>query len=466
MLGGSVEDNALTGLVWNDRLAPQIALKIKASDFSTQTYRRIAEAALDFLQRHNRPARTHIVDILEVDIKRGNDGQFMSEILQEMEKRLAPELNEEFVLSELDKFLAIQRLTVAVNQASDKLSNGELDEAREILRAPDLLPKDTPGVFLRDTERWFSFLREDDDRDLFSSGIDTLDERHVRPARGELFMLLAASGMGKSWFLIGAGKRNVLAERKNVLHITLENSLEITLQRYTQAFLSLTRDESRSVAIRVFKRPGDDPTAAHLDRDNPTADSIKGLGRYELERRLQPYQTRGGGHLLVKHFPTGTLTMGMLIAYLDALEQTERFKPDLILLDYLTMMNIDTRDMRISIGQLTRNLRGLASLRDFALITVIQANRLGQTAQLVRRTHTGEDLSIAATSDTFLTYSQTPHEKDLRIARIMVDKARNSQDRWLALITQAYELGQFCLDSNYMTDSLRNQLAEGEADDA
>jgi hypothetical protein len=34
------------------------------------------------------------------------------------------------------------------------------------------------------------------------------------------------------------------------------------------------------------------------------------------------------------------------------------------------------------------------------------------------------------------------------------------------LITQAYELGQFCLDSNYMTDSLRNQLAEGEADDA
>jgi predicted nucleic acid-binding protein len=455
-LGGSLEDNTLTALVWNERLAPQIALKAEARDFSTDTFRRIATAALDFLERHHRPARAHIGDILEHDIRRGVNGRFMLEVINEME-RLAPLLNEEHVIGELDKFLEIQKLTKAVNQASDLLLNGDLEQAREILRAPQLLPRDKPGTWLSDTAGWFSFMRKEGDKDRFSTGIDVLDERGIRPARGELFVLLAASGRGKSWFLVNAGKHNV-ANRKNVLHLTLENTLDMTLQRYTQCLLSLTQDESKSVSVTIFIRPEDGYGSSATKHDNPQVESLHSIGIDELKERIAPFQQRG--KLLVKHFPSGLLTYGQLVAYLDSLELVHDFKPDLVILDYLTLMDVSTRDLRVNLGKLTQNLRGLASLRDFALLTVAQGNRLSKDARLVTSNHIAEDWSIVATSDTFITYSQTIDEKNKGVARILVDKSRKSGDKWLASITQAYDMGQFCLDSEYMNKYLETEIAQ------
>jgi replicative DNA helicase len=456
MLGGSVEDNTLTAIIWNERLAPQIALKVEYRDFSTDVYKRIAHAGLDFLSRHHAPARAHITDILEQDIKTGQNGRFMLEVIGEME-RLAPHLNEEHVLGELDKFIDIQKLTQAVNKASDFLTNGELEQAREILRAPQLLPTDKPGVWLHDTADWFSFLHEAADADKFSTGIEILDDRGIRPGRGELFVLLAASGRGKSWFLINAGKYNV-AQRKNVLHLTLENTLEMTLQRYTQCFLSLRQDESKPTQVSIFERHEGDVSSATIKTDDPHIQALSSTDISDMKERIAPYQQRG--KLLVKHFPSGLLTYGQLVSYLDTLELIHEFKPDLVILDYLMLMDINTRDLRVSIGKLTQNLRGLASLRNFALMTVTQGNRASKDARLVTSAHVAEDWSIVATSDTFITYSQTIDEKSRGMARILIDKSRKSSDKWIALITQSYEMGQFCLDSEYMNRYLETEVAQ------
>jgi hypothetical protein len=190
--------------------------------------------------------------------------------------------------------------------------------------------------------------------------------------------------------------------------------------------------------------------------DNPTVESLNSLGYGELADRLAPFQRRG--QLLVKHFPTGTLTLGMLVAYLDSLDKTQGFKPDILLLDYLALMNIDTRDLRVAMGKLARDLRGLAAIRQFAFMTVVQAHRRALTAGLVTAGAVAEDWSIVHTADTFLTFSQTPHEHKQGIARILIDKARNAQDKWIALVTQSYARGQFHLDSSYFGAALREQL--------
>lgn len=463
MLGGSLEENVLTALVHSNILAPHIALTVKATDFSVQVYRKIATAALDYLERYRRPARMHIVDLLADDIKRGPDGEFLGDVLQQMQ-RLAPNLNEEYVRDSLDRFIDTQRLIIAVNSASDLLHNGNLEQAREILRAPNLLmPKDTPGVWLHDPDKWLGFLREGEEAELFSSGIDVLDEHEVRPRRGELYAFLAASGMGKSWFLINIGKHNLLGDRsrKQVLHLTLENSLDTTLQRYTQCLLALTQHEQKQLDRHVFEDRGD-PDRVHRTRTGSYVfESIRALDRDELARRLHPFHARG--QLLVKHFPTSTLTFGMLNAFLDSLEQTEGFKPDLILLDYMTMMGgLDTRNLRLSIGQLGRNLRGLAEIRDCAIVTALQANRGAAGKRRVWGNMIAEDWSIHGTADTFVTYSQTPWERRTGIARILVDKARNAVDKWWCYIEQAYEIGQFCTDSAYMHKQLIEQLSEDD----
>jgi replicative DNA helicase len=183
----------------------------------------------------------------------------------------------------------------------------------------------------------------------------------------------------------------------------------------------------------------------------------------ELDRRVGRY--RQAGRLLVQHFPSGMLTYTQLAAYLDMLELTHKFKPDVVLLDYLMLMDVNPRELRVSIGKLTQNLRGMASLRQFALLTVTQGNRLSKDARLVTSKHVAEDWSIVATSDTFITYSQTIEERHRGLARILVDKSRKSGDKWIALITQAYDIGQFSLDSEYMNRYLETEVAQYIEDD-
>jgi hypothetical protein len=136
MLTGHIEDNVLCALCWSDNLAGEIVLKIKASDFSTQIYRRIAEEAIKFYEQYGQPPRTHLRDRLEAGLHHGADGRFMADLLLEMENRLASELNEDFVRAELDEFLLKQRLINAIGVASDLLHNGDLAQAVAVLGPP------------------------------------------------------------------------------------------------------------------------------------------------------------------------------------------------------------------------------------------------------------------------------------------------------------------------------------------
>jgi replicative DNA helicase len=154
--------------------------------------------------------------------------------------------------------------------------------------------------------------------------------------------------------------------------------------------------------------------------------------------------------------------MGMLNAYLDSLEQVEKFKPDLLIVDYLMMMHLDMEHLRFSMGAVARSLRGLATVRNCAVITAAQANREAANRKWVRGTDVAEDWSLVGTADTFLTYSQTDAEHELHVARLLVEKARNGRDKWSVYIAQTYETGQFCIDSAYGSGQLKDQLLEGD----
>jgi hypothetical protein len=58
MLVGGLEDNVLVALVWSPTLAPVLAEKIQVSDFSTPTYRRIAEVALEYIAQYGTAGRS------------------------------------------------------------------------------------------------------------------------------------------------------------------------------------------------------------------------------------------------------------------------------------------------------------------------------------------------------------------------------------------------------------------------
>ncbi len=449
---GTLEENILCALAWSDELAPEVNLQITAKEFSTRPFQKVARAAMDYYDQYGKPPKAHLTDILEADLLRGDDGSLIATVIESLE-RLAPLLQPAYVRDQLGHFRAVRFRITQAETALDALHKGDLNTANVIMAEQLPLPATSTEILFSDPEQSLKFL-DQDENDYFSAGIGALDDRGVRPARKTLTIFMAPPKRGKSWFLVNVGKANVI-RGKSVLHITLENSDALTSQRYVQAFCALTSGAAQQVSYPKFER---DETGrfTHMDVETTNASGISDYTRDQIAKKILRLARRGP--LIIKEFPTGSLTIPHISAYLDMLEKTKGFVPDILLLDYIDLMETDARNLRIDTGRVARALRGLAVQRNMAVITATQVNRVGADARTVTPTMVAEDYSKIGTADTIITYSQTQAEADNGLARLYVGAARGVRDRFTVMITQSYETGQFCLDSEYF-----DQFMQGEA---
>ena len=182
-----------------------------------------------------------------------------------------------------------------------------------------------------------------------------------------------------------------------------------------------------------------------------------------MEKKIKA--TVSGKDLIIKAFPTSSLTMQGFELYLDALERVHKFVPDVVCFDYPDLQKIDVDSLRTELGAIFKEHRGLAVRRNYALVTVTQGNRESAKARVTTDTHVAEDYSKIATADTVITYSQTNEEKRLGLARLFVANARTEEDKFTVLITQQYQMGQFAIDSVRMGGDYWDRI-ESSASDA
>lgn len=458
-LTGATEDNVLTALCWSESHAAAIAVKVPPELFSTRAYVRIAEAAHTFLQRFNEPPRGHIRDLLEDRLMKGEEGKLLRRTLDAMEV-LQAELKPEYVVEQLDRFIALRELSQAVEGAADALAKGDLQAAQDALYVPAANRSTSSGTWLHDPKRALRYLDAKED-DLFSSGIDVLDSNGVRPARKRMMLLIAPPKRGKSWWLVNVGKANLM-RRKRVLHITLEMPEEEVAMRYVMAMFALSEGKASTLRVPAFRSDGNGGYSS-IDFDTISAEELSAKTRPIIAKRLRALKSRA--RLLIKEFPTASLTIPQLNAYLDALKSTENFVPDLVIVDYPDLMAIDSTALRTDTGRLFKELRGLAMMRNIALVGATQGNRDSESAKTLKLKNVAEDWSKIMTADYILTYSRTEQERKIGLARIGVEAARGARDGWSALVTQSYEIGQFALDSVYMNNTMFAELKKATGAD-
>jgi replicative DNA helicase len=345
-----------------------------------------------------------------------------------------------------------QRLKVAVIEAGERYQQGGNDLAQDVeqILHKALRLKQDPmdsGTFLSDKKRILGYLNNP--VHAIALGIPELDRRGIGPTPGEMLAFMAPKGRGKTWFCIHAGVMALLQGLK-VAHITLEMGDPRIMPRYLQRLFAVAK-RNEEFEITTFVQ---DKKHVITDFNRETRKPELYFSDPRISRKLGLKMDEWGdrfGRLVVKTFPSGMLTMGQLEAYLDGLEASHKFVPDMLIIDYPDLMQIDDRqDHRIALGRLYVDLRGVMGARNLAGIVPIQTNRKGESARLVTAELTGEDYSKTQTSDIVLTYNQTPMEKDLSLARLFVDKGRNDEDKFSVLIAQNYVTGQFVTQSAFM----------------
>lgn len=448
VLSGAMQENVLTVLCFHDDAAKAIRPALEATLFESRVYQDIASQAITFLDQYGTSIGDHLFDVFE-GVLEGDDPRKASLYRKTFQALAATKdgINLKYVQESLQKFVHLQGLKRAILAAVEKIEAGRPDEAEVIIEAgmrARSISFDS-GTRLTDTQKSLQFLNTQDDG--FPTGIEALDSAGVMPARKTLFLFIAPAKKGKSWFLTHVGKFALL-QRLKVLVITLEMSEERYAQRFMQSLFSVSKREGEVMIPKMRRSDNGHFMGVDFARVQRPSLTDKGIRKF-LEASVSE-KLASKPPLVIKEFPTSSLTISQYKAYLDSLERIDNFVPDIVLLDYPDLMELDSKDLRVELSRVFKQLRGVAVERNHALVVPTQGNRESATARTTSDVHVAEDYSKIATADVVVTYSQTPEEKRMGLARLFVANARNDEDKFQVLISQAYPVGQFALDSTRM----------------
>lgn len=468
----SLQENLVTVLAYNDKegriLANTLNTGLMDPDFRT-----IAEACIEYWKKYDKAPLDHTADLLShiIEDKAHRRSKAITRILRGM-VALSDNVNTAYVLTQQRQHDRMQQIKAAIIDSAEKINTlqhgaiGEIEAVWHELLANNQVADFNPGVRGSSYKTMMAHMRVTESE--FRSGVQLLDRMHVRPARKELFMWLGASGRGKTWALICQGAE-ALKDRKKVLHITLELDHWKTLQRYYQAILHCSKRDVPSEITTLDINSKGKLIGLKPKTIKPTFAMDQEFASDELSAHVKRFGAKRLDNLIIKEFPSGTLTLAQLNAYLDALEQEENFIPDLLIVDYAGIMQTDIKNLRHSHSANVLGLRAICVKRNIAGATAWQSNREGAEAKMVKGTHIAEAWEAIGHCDNIVSFSSSDREFGLGLCRGYVPKGRGERDKFSFLMTQSYAIGQFCIESHWLNQTYYEELKAlpdtGEPDD-
>lgn len=465
----------LTALAFDDGpYGVAIAAQLRPDHFD-DIYRDFAAELLRHRRRYSSPpGKAHIRELASRAGFRGKNDPVIKQIIPQMELN-APSLNAEYVLASTQDFIRRQTVQAAIQRAIDRfeVDDAEMPADIEQIFSEALATRSTTvdsGVYFPSKDA-LQFLQRRQ-TSFISLGIPLLDRERIGLQPKKLLLYVAPKATGKSWFCVHCGKRGIMSQ-KRVVHITLEMSEDEVLERYAQAFFGMAVD-SEVIKRMEFDWPKSKKQRDQWILDHPPWHQIEvqpkltledARIKVELDKRMKKLGQRVG-KLVVKEFPTGSLTPAALISYLDLLEAVDGFVPNILIVDYPKLMKTDPNNVRIDIGRNMEQLRGIAGARNLALVCPHQSNRATIGARRVRSSNVSEDISVIQTADVVLTYARTRAEERDGLGRLTIEHARNARSGLELMLSQSYGTGQYVLEAARMRNEYWDFIKKDEpADD-
>ena len=337
------------------------------------------------------------VDIMASIIKTEMEEE--SEVLQKQVKDYFARIvatsqveDEEYVKVTALDFCKKQKLKEAIMKSVGLLKTSSFDQISEVInQAMKLgLDNDHGYDYLIDFEE--RFLKRS--RNPMTTGWKIIDDiTKGGLGRGELGVVIAPTGAGKSMALVHLGAQ-AIKEGKNVVYYTLELQDTVVASRFDSCITSVKLQDLHSFKDLIY-------------------DQVK-----ELE-----------GKLIVKEYPTKSANVNKLKQHLEKLRRSG-FEPDLICVDYGDLLQpiSSYKEKRIELETIYEDLRGMAQEFECPVWTASQTNRSGLNAEVVTMESISEAFNKCFVADLIFTLSRTITDKNNNTGRIFVAKNRNGPD--------------------------------------
>ena len=388
--GYSFQVKALSAMFSDRSFLQQIADIIQAEYFESDANSWLLDIILTHFREYKTPP-SH--DVLKVKITEIDDDILKTSIMEQLKEvfRYIESDDLKFVKDEILRFCKNQEIKHAIMDSVNLLKIGNYDEIKSKIDSAMKAGADTDigHEYKNDVIARYT----NSARDTITTGWDVIDDlMDGGLAKGELGVVMAPAGIGKSWMLINIGA-NAVKRGKTVIHYTLELNDTYVGQRYDSVITG--------IAAQNLKNYTDD-----------------------IEEKLKTLP----GELIIKYYPTkSTGVMGIKAHIEKTIMQGNT--PDLIVIDYGDLLKVNTKkDKHEALEELYEELRGMAGEYEIPVWTASQAGRSALEDDIIEADKIASSYGKVMVADFLMSLSRKVEDKLSGTGRGHVIKNRFGPD--------------------------------------
>lgn len=396
----SFQEKILQAMVIDRNWATQFTEVLDVGFFEFSYLKKVASTYVGYYNKYKEfPSLDLLATIVAGELKNPADeairGQVHDFLVRVSENRELGDLG--YVKEKSLDFCKRAGLQKALEQSIEFIETEKYEKVVDIIKqAISAGNEHSPGLDLADDidARYSETFRR-----VVPTGITELDQRKVLNGglgAGELGVVIAPTGVGKSHFLVNVGAQALL-QGKNVLHYTFELNERAVGVRYDSHLLDI--------------------------------DSIECFDHKNLIKEFYENNTETLGRLRIKYYPTGGATVNTLRSHIDKLT-VQGFVPDLLIIDYAGIMRSTEKYelLRLELKKIYEELRSFANELDIPVWTATQSNKEGADKDYVDLTNMAEAYGQAHVADFVLGLSRKALNKSTGYGNIFIAKNRAGVD--------------------------------------
>jgi hypothetical protein len=390
--GQSYQTKVVTNLVTDRPFLEQVSDILETKYFESDTNKWVVDITRKYFSKYK---NTPTTDFFKTEIQKITDKTLQQNVLTQLKAIYAQQSggDSEWVKNEFVTFCKNQNFKNVILTSVDLLQTGQFDKIEKLVR--DAVKVGQTNDLGLDYKEDIEVRFEEVNRRTVKTNWDVIDELidgGLGP--GELGVIVAPSGVGKTWVLCHIGAEAV-RQGKNVLHYTLELTQNYVGQRYDTIFTGIPSSELR-------------------DNKEQIKDKVDKL--------------KGG--LMIKYYPPKGITANTIAAHIDMVRST-KFQPDLIIIDYADLLisvnsknNSDYQEQ----GGIYIDLRAMGGEYQIPIWTASQTNRSAIESDVIHADKIADSYAKVMNADLIISVSRKDTDKLNDTARFHVMKNRFGPD--------------------------------------
>ena len=391
--GSEFQIKCISGLVSDKTFIERISDILEPDSFETDAHKFIVKETISyFLQYKDLPTLAVFkvkVDSIENDLLKQSVVEQLRLVYQKISDTDLKYIKEQFL-----EFCKNQKIKNAIMESVDHLKSGQYDKIKHVvdIAMKAGMERNIGHEYMVDIEQRMSQMARKTVKTNWTE-IDTLMDGGL--AGGELGIITACAGSGKSWVLAKMGAE-AMRQGKNVLHYTLELNENYVGLRYDACFTGIDFQNIRNNIDIVKKKIAEIP-----------------------------------GKLIIKYFPIKTVSAHSLKLHAERI-QTLGTKIDLIIVDYADILRPSQSDRNSNsyseAGGIYEELRGVAGELQVPIWSASQSNRAAMDEDIIQANNISDSYRKIMTADFVISLSRKMSDKQANTARFHVIKNRFGPD--------------------------------------